>query len=565
VANSVQNIPLNVMPQAQPAGPVVPNNNGVIDDSAAENAAMQTSNENRTHEADSQAAVENPNNNEAPVTEGKGDDFQDVLDRKLSNKSDDKQAAADSEKPQDGENKTGDKSEDGTQNLSGLISVNNQNITMIDDRATKVTPVVLLKGDKTAKPVTKNLITQQKIVEIPLQNALKDQAAAAQKGDLVAMTTAETTNTDKTAADSAAKAADLTKDAKDAMAKDAPEIVVKTDTTQLTDKTQTADNLSAGKLTAQEIAAAKQNANAAQNTNTDQTTDAKKATTENVDPTAAVKTTETIDKSLKMEVVTDATPKDTEVIDKPKITDGLQVETKTETNAAGETQEQALNEQNAKTEKKKASASVDFNYTRAQNDTAVSNTATDAPAGSTTQTNTVNAVSGVQSTAAASRTDGLAQPQSPAQQIIDAARAPDVSPSSQINLTLNPDQLGRVRISFQQENGEITGMIEVEKAQTRYDIEKDIPQIVASLQDSGMQVKKIDVVQDNNPEPDRQKSELTDQFEQANKRSFAEDGSSNQRQGSPAPSNRGSQVGADYQQAKEAVSHISDDAISAYA
>lgn len=561
MANTVQNIPVNVMPQAQ--GPVVPNNNGVIDDSAAENASMQTSNENRTHQADSQAAVENPNNNDNPVTEGKGEDFQEVLERKLSNKSEDKQSAADSEKPKDTENKNTDKSEDGTQNLSGLIGVNNQAIAdIMKGNTKKVTPVVLLKGDKTAKPVTKNLITQQKIVEIPLQNALKNQAATAQKGDLAAIAATNAANAEKPTTEGATKGSEVKQAVTEATGKDAPETVVKTDATQLTDKTDNS-KLNANKLTAQELAAAKQNAKAAENNNATQPTDAKKATTENVDPTAAAKTTETIDKTLKMEVLTDAKPKDTEVTDAPKITEALQADTKTDKTTAGETLEQALNEQNAKTEKKKASASVDFNYTRAQNDSAVSTT--DAPAGSTTQTNTVNAVSGVQSTAATSRTDGTIQPQSPAQQIIDAARAPDVSPSSQINLTLNPEQLGRVRISFQQENGEITGLVEVEKAQTRYDIEKDIPQIVASLQDSGLQVKKIDVVQDNNPGPDQQKSELTDQFEQANKQSFSQDGSGNPRQGQSASSNRGSQLGNDYQQAKEAVSHISDDAISAYA
>ena len=158
------------------------------------------------------------------------------------------------------------------------------------------------------------------------------------------------------------------------------------------------------------------------------------------------------------------------------------------------------------------------------------------------------------------------QPQSPTEQIVDAVKAQDVSPNQQINISLNPAVLGRVRISFQQSNGEITGLVEVERAQTRYDVEKNIPQIVASLQDSGVQVKRIDVVQDNsnNSQNSNQQSELTDQFTQANKQGYSDE-AGNQRQGQPAPPARGPQIGTNYQQVQEAPSHVSDDAISAYA
>ncbi len=82
----------------------------------------------------------------------------------------------------------------------------------------------------------------------------------------------------------------------------------------------------------------------------------------------------------------------------------------------------------------------------------------------------------------------------PAQQIIDSIRLNIDTPQQQINITLNPPELGRVRIMFQQIDGEITGLLEAEKRQTKYDIEKSIPQIVASLQECGVQVRRINVL-----------------------------------------------------------------------
>jgi flagellar hook-length control protein FliK len=88
---------------------------------------------------------------------------------------------------------------------------------------------------------------------------------------------------------------------------------------------------------------------------------------------------------------------------------------------------------------------------------------------------------------------GTIQP-NPAQQIIDSIRLNFDTPQPQINISLNPPELGRVRITFQKIDGEITGLLEAEKRQTKYEIEKSIPQIVASLQECGVQVRRINVL-----------------------------------------------------------------------
>jgi flagellar hook-length control protein FliK len=109
-----------------------------------------------------------------------------------------------------------------------------------------------------------------------------------------------------------------------------------------------------------------------------------------------------------------------------------------------------------------------------------------------------NSADNASPTAAGSSTGGIGaagniQP-SPAQQIIDSIRLNIDTPQPQINISLNPPELGRVRIMFQQIDGEITGLLEAQKRQTKYDIEKSIPQIVASLQECGVQVRRIDVL-----------------------------------------------------------------------
>ena len=47
---------------------------------------------------------------------------------------------------------------------------------------------------------------------------------------------------------------------------------------------------------------------------------------------------------------------------------------------------------------------------------------------------------------------------------------------------------------FRQIDGEITGVLQVEKRETKYDIEQSLPQIVASLHQSGVQIGRVNVI-----------------------------------------------------------------------
>jgi flagellar hook-length control protein FliK len=75
--------------------------------------------------------------------------------------------------------------------------------------------------------------------------------------------------------------------------------------------------------------------------------------------------------------------------------------------------------------------------------------------------------------------------------------------NQQITVQLNPPELGKVFIKFQEQDNHITGMLEVSKTQTRIEIEQAIPQIVRSLQDSGIQIKRLDVTLSQGEQPEQ--------------------------------------------------------------
>lgn len=71
----------------------------------------------------------------------------------------------------------------------------------------------------------------------------------------------------------------------------------------------------------------------------------------------------------------------------------------------------------------------------------------------------------------------------------------------QITVRLNPPELGKVLIRFQQQDTEITGLMEVNKAQTRFEIEQALPQIIRNLADCGIQIRRLDVTLSNEQQP----------------------------------------------------------------
>ena len=72
------------------------------------------------------------------------------------------------------------------------------------------------------------------------------------------------------------------------------------------------------------------------------------------------------------------------------------------------------------------------------------------------------------------------------------------SGEKQITVHLNPPELGSVTIKFSEKNSELSGTLQVSKAETKAEIEQAMPDIIKSLSESGIQLKRIDIVSTEN-------------------------------------------------------------------
>ena len=63
-----------------------------------------------------------------------------------------------------------------------------------------------------------------------------------------------------------------------------------------------------------------------------------------------------------------------------------------------------------------------------------------------------------------------------------------------VTVTLNPPELGKLSIRFEQEGGELIGRVEFENAKVGQELEAAMPRIVQNLQDAGVNVRQIEFV-----------------------------------------------------------------------
>jgi flagellar hook-length control protein FliK len=63
----------------------------------------------------------------------------------------------------------------------------------------------------------------------------------------------------------------------------------------------------------------------------------------------------------------------------------------------------------------------------------------------------------------------------------------------QITINLNPPELGKISIKFTEQSGQLTGSLEATNSQTRADIQQAMPEMLRSLEQSGINIKRIDV------------------------------------------------------------------------
>jgi flagellar hook-length control protein FliK len=152
---------------------------------------------------------------------------------------------------------------------------------------------------------------------------------------------------------------------------------------------------------------------------------------------------------------------------------------------------------------------------------------------------------------------------SPSEQIIQSIRLNLQAPEQEIYISLNPPELGRVLIRFRHIDGEITGLLQADKPQTKYDIEQSLPQVVASLQDCGVQVRRVDVILNDQTQQGQYKNDTPDDFAGMEKQQFA----GRPKDENPNPSNpaRADADSGDYLQPAKVANEIANDTINVYA
>jgi flagellar hook-length control protein FliK len=92
--------------------------------------------------------------------------------------------------------------------------------------------------------------------------------------------------------------------------------------------------------------------------------------------------------------------------------------------------------------------------------------------------------------------------QTVSEQILDSVRASVTPGEGQISVRLQPPELGMVTVRLRERGEWLEGTLEVEKSDTRREIERTLPEVVRGLQDAGIQVHKLDVTGSDSPKPD---------------------------------------------------------------
>jgi flagellar hook-length control protein FliK len=90
------------------------------------------------------------------------------------------------------------------------------------------------------------------------------------------------------------------------------------------------------------------------------------------------------------------------------------------------------------------------------------------------------------------------------EQVASVAATASYKIGQKITVNLNPPELGRITIQFEKNGDELIGRVEVEKLQTKNQIDLNLSQIVQNLQDSGIHIKHFEVVLQEQPLGDQQ-------------------------------------------------------------
>lgn len=85
-------------------------------------------------------------------------------------------------------------------------------------------------------------------------------------------------------------------------------------------------------------------------------------------------------------------------------------------------------------------------------------------------------------------------------QILNSVHASLARADKQVQVRLDPPELGTVTIRLSEQGDQIRGFLEVGRDETRREIEQALPQVLKGLQEAGVQVRRIEVVVSDQPD-----------------------------------------------------------------
>jgi len=96
--------------------------------------------------------------------------------------------------------------------------------------------------------------------------------------------------------------------------------------------------------------------------------------------------------------------------------------------------------------------------------------------------------------------------QSVGEQILDSIRGSITRGEQQLSIRLRPPELGSVCVRFTERNDQIHAVLEVDRPDTRREIERALPDVVQSLHDAGVPIRRLEVTTGETPqrEPGRE-------------------------------------------------------------
>ena len=119
--------------------------------------------------------------------------------------------------------------------------------------------------------------------------------------------------------------------------------------------------------------------------------------------------------------------------------------------------------------------------------------------------------------------------QSVGEQIRDSMQAGLARGERQLTIRLRPPELGSVLVRFREENNQIHGVLEVARADTRQEVEQALPQVLRSLQDFGIQIRRFEVTladqSEKNPVGQQASEDARPQHEGRDQRAHGPEGS----------------------------------------